>query len=176
MNAVPCHQKFAAVIGRDGQMQSVAGRVFGHEPVGNVVLNNRLDFRRFSQQRQGLQHRQAFGALVRGITGIFQFLNHGVAGHEGLFMGELVPPFLRPALAGKIGGIFPGVEVETRNRGFNVNFIGHFISAWASAESEPVFWISKTEMARESVSKLLPNLTAVVFGFHASAHGSAANL
>src|SRR5258706_10593488 len=32
------------------------------------------------------------------------------------------------------------------------------------------------KMARESVSKCLPNLTAVVFGFHATAHESATSL
>ena len=176
MNAIPCHQEFTPVIRRDSQMQGIAGRVFGHEPVGNVVLDNRLDFRCFSQQRQRLQHRQTLSALFGGIAGIFEFLDDGVAADEGLFVGKFVPPFLRPVLAGKIGVIFPGIEVETRNRGFNVNFVGHFISVSASAGSEPACWISKTETARESVSKLLPSLTAVVFGFHAIAHGAAANL
>jgi len=61
---------------------------------------------------------------------------------------------------------------------FFVSFYKDFApnGASASAVSEPACWISKTETVRESVSKLLPSLTAVVFGFHAIAHGSAANL
>ena len=107
-------------------MQGVAGRIFGHDFVRDVALNDRLDFRRFSQQRHGLQHGEALGALFPRVAGIFQFLNHGEAGDDVLFWNALIPPFSCPALTRDIGIVFPGVEIEARNSRLDINERAHF--------------------------------------------------
>jgi len=119
MRAIP-RQKIIALVDRcERKMRCVTGRIARHHVSLDINFHSlNSGFR--DRQHFHFFHQTKFLRLSQMIAAR-QFFNHRRAGDETIILAVIVPPIPRPFAASNGFRIRSLVEIEARNRCFNVN-------------------------------------------------------
>lgn len=123
MATIPCYQKFTFVMRCDRQMKCVTDRILWHNMMHDVGIHDFRDFFFDVEQRDRFQQLQSIVFLWKAP--LFQFVDHRFAGEEFVIQAMIIPPFARPVTPGHHLRFGSNLEIETRDRCFDVNACLH---------------------------------------------------
>jgi len=95
--AVPRYEEVAAVVGSEGEVQSIAERIPWHQAMRKVPLDGFSDRTVDREQAQAAQEGEA--VLLARVTAAAQLIENRFAGNQFIAVMRARPPLIRPLAA-----------------------------------------------------------------------------
>jgi len=87
---IPGQEKVTLMVGRQGQVEGIAGRITGHDHALDIGLDNLNDHRLHRDKGYGGQER--YRLVLIGKRAVLQFVEYGDTDRELVCMTPVVPP------------------------------------------------------------------------------------